>query len=137
MRHSRIAGSLPRIGATVLCALAGAASMAAAQTIAITGGTVYPVSGPKIERGTVLIRNGRIVAVGANVAVPADAQRIDATGKWVTAPCTSGQDISTTIRYFWLDRKATRAARSLGEPVNLGMILLLLVAFGSLSFPAM
>ncbi len=34
-----------------------------AQTIAITGGTVYPVSGPKIEHATVLIRDGRIVAV--------------------------------------------------------------------------
>lgn len=55
-----------------------------AQTIALTGGTVYPVSGPKIEHATVLIRDGRIAAVGANVAVPADATRIDATGKWIT-----------------------------------------------------
>ena len=57
-----------------------------AQTIAITGGTVYPVSGPKIENATVLIRDGRIAAVGggANVTVPAGATRIDATGKWVT-----------------------------------------------------
>lgn len=55
-----------------------------AQTIAITGGTVYPVSGTRIENGTVLIRDGRIVAVGANIQVPADAQRIDARGKWVT-----------------------------------------------------
>ncbi len=55
-----------------------------AQTIAITGGTVYPVSGPKIENATVLIRDGRITAVGANVAVPAGATRIDAAGKWVT-----------------------------------------------------
>ncbi len=55
-----------------------------AQTIAITGGKVYPVSGPAIENGTVLIRDGRIVAVGANVPVPADARRVDATGKWVT-----------------------------------------------------
>ena len=55
-----------------------------AQTIAITGGTVYPVSGPKIENATVLIRDGRIAAVGANVAVPAGATRIDAAGKWVT-----------------------------------------------------
>ena len=30
-----------------------------AQTIAITGGTVYPVSGPKIEHATVLIRDGQ------------------------------------------------------------------------------
>src|SRR5437763_2744088 len=55
-----------------------------AQTVAITGGRVYPVSGPPIERGTVLMRDGRIVAVGADVAVPGDAQRIDATGKVVT-----------------------------------------------------
>jgi imidazolonepropionase-like amidohydrolase len=56
----------------------------AAQTIAITGGRVFPVSGPPIDNGTVLISNGRITAVGAGVTVPADARRIDATGKWVT-----------------------------------------------------
>jgi imidazolonepropionase-like amidohydrolase len=55
-----------------------------AQTIAITGGTVYPVSGPKIDNATVLIRDGRIAAVGTSVAVPAGATRIDAGGKWVT-----------------------------------------------------
>jgi imidazolonepropionase-like amidohydrolase len=55
-----------------------------AQTIAITGGTVFPVSGPKLERATVLIRDGTIVAVGPAVAVPPDAVRVDATGKWVT-----------------------------------------------------
>ena len=61
-----------------------------AQTIAITGGTVYPVSGPKIENATVLIRDGRIAAVGANVAVPAGARRIDASGKWVTPGLIDG-----------------------------------------------
>jgi imidazolonepropionase-like amidohydrolase len=61
-----------------------------AQTIAITGGTVYPVSGPKIENATVLIRDGRIAAVGANVAVPAGATRIDAAGKWVTPGLIDG-----------------------------------------------
>jgi imidazolonepropionase-like amidohydrolase len=55
-----------------------------AQTIAITGGTVYPVSGAKIANGTIVIQDGRITAVGANVAVPAGATRIDATGKWIT-----------------------------------------------------
>ena len=57
---------------------------AATQTIAITGGKVYPVSGPPIENGTVVITNGRITAVGANVPIPARSQRIDATGKIVT-----------------------------------------------------
>ena len=70
--------------AAVALLLTSHVSPLTSQTIAITGGTVYPVSGPKIERGTVLIRDGKIVAVGANVTVPADAQRVDATGKWVT-----------------------------------------------------
>jgi len=61
-----------------------AATRVEAQTIAITGGKVYPVSGPVIENGTVVITNGKITAVGANVPIPAGAQRIDATGKIVT-----------------------------------------------------
>ncbi len=60
------------------------AESATAQTVAITGGKVYPVSGPPIENGTVVITNGKITAVGVNVRVPAGAQRIDATGKIVT-----------------------------------------------------
>jgi len=61
-----------------------------AQTIAITGGTVYPASGPKLANATVLIRDGRIAAVGTNVSVPSDASRIDATGKWVTPGLIDG-----------------------------------------------
>ena len=72
--------------ARVLAALAllAGAPGAAAQTIAIVGGTVYPASGPPIEHGTVLLREGLITAVGADIAVPDNAVRIDATGKWVT-----------------------------------------------------
>src|SRR2546425_409285 len=55
-----------------------------AQTIAITGGTVYPVSGPKLANASVLIRDGRIVAVGTSVSIPPGVTRIDASGKWVT-----------------------------------------------------
>src|SRR3989442_3645021 len=61
-----------------------------AQTIAVTGGTVYPVSGPKLEHATVLMRDGRIAAVGPNVPIPADATRIDATGKWITPGLIDG-----------------------------------------------
>jgi imidazolonepropionase-like amidohydrolase len=61
-----------------------------AQTIAITGGTVYPVSGPKLANATVLVRDGRVVAVGTGVPVPADATRIDASGKWVTPGLIDG-----------------------------------------------
>ena len=64
---------------------------APAQTVAITGGKVVIGDGSApIDGGTVVISNGRIVAAGRNVAVPAGAQRIDATGKWVTPGIVAG-----------------------------------------------
>jgi imidazolonepropionase-like amidohydrolase len=69
---------------SALFILGAIAARSAAQTVAITGGRLYPVSGPPIENGTVVITNGKITAVGANVPIPAGAQRVDATGKWVT-----------------------------------------------------
>lgn len=72
------------LAAAAAAALALSAAATQAQTIAITGGKVYPVSGPVIEGGTVLLRDGKIVAVGRDVSIPADAQRVDATGKVVT-----------------------------------------------------
>ena len=60
------------------------AGRADAQTVAITNGAVYPVSGPKLDGATVLLRDGKIVAVGRGITVPADATVVDATGRWVT-----------------------------------------------------
>ena len=71
--------------------LALASTSVLGQTVAITGGTVALGDGSEpIEGGTVVIRNGRVVAAGRNVAVPADAQRVDATGKWVTPGIVAG-----------------------------------------------
>lgn len=47
---------------------------------AIRGARIVPVSGPPIENGTVLIRDGLIVAVGANVDIPKAAAVIDGKG---------------------------------------------------------
>ena len=74
-RRSAVAG-LP--GLLVLAA-ALAPSMAAAQTLAIEGGTVHPVSGPSYA-GTVVVRDGLIEEAGAGVETPADAEVIDAEG---------------------------------------------------------
>ncbi|MFI5207697.1 MAG: amidohydrolase family protein [Gemmatimonadales bacterium] len=51
--------------------------------IAITNATIVPVVGERIARGTVLIQDGRIAAVGTSVSVPQDAQVIDANGLFV------------------------------------------------------
>jgi imidazolonepropionase-like amidohydrolase len=67
-----------------LALLGLAAAPLSAQVVAIEGGTVHTMAGAPIEGGTVLIRDGRIAAVGRDVAVPAGARRIDARGKQVT-----------------------------------------------------
>ncbi len=75
----------------LLAAAALIATPAAAQTIAITGGTVAIGDGSApIEGGTVIIRDGRIVAAGRGVAVPAGASVVDASGKWVAAGMVAG-----------------------------------------------
>lgn len=50
----------------------------------IRGATILTGVGTRIDNGDVLIANGRIAAVGPNLDAPADAQVIDARGRWVT-----------------------------------------------------
>jgi imidazolonepropionase-like amidohydrolase len=58
----------------------GEAQRDAVDTYAITNARIFPVSGATIERGTVVIRDGLIAAVGANVTAPPDARVIDGNG---------------------------------------------------------
>src|SRR5215210_1756000 len=46
-------------------------------TYAITNARIVPVSGPVIDRGTLVFRDGIIAAIGANVPVPPDARVIN------------------------------------------------------------
>lgn len=66
----------------LLCAVAMTGPGLGAQGAlhAIQGARVVPVSGPPIDTGTVVIRDGVIAAVGAGVAVPPGAQIIDGAG---------------------------------------------------------
>ena len=56
-----------------------------AQVRAFTNATIYPVSSPKIEKGTLLIEGEKIIAVGPSdqVEIPAGAEVIDASGKTI------------------------------------------------------
>ena len=77
--------------AMIAALLVAAAAQLHAQTVAITNGILATGDGSEpIQGGTVVIRNGRIVAAGAGIRIPADAQVIDATGKWVTPGIVAG-----------------------------------------------
>ena len=117
------------LGMTAIVAIVPAAG---AQTIAIVGGRVLPVSGPAIENGTVVIRDGKIAAVGANIAIPAGAQRIDATGKVVTPGLIDAATelglqeigaISTTVDWTARGRDSVYSAFRVWEGFNPASVL--------------
>lgn len=56
----------------------------AAPPVLLQHATVLTGTGIRLEDADVLLRDGRIVAVGAGLDAPADALRVDASGKWVT-----------------------------------------------------
>ena len=62
-----------------------AAAPAKAVTTAFVGAHLVPVDAPEIPDGTLLLRDGVIVAVGArsDVKIPGDAEIIDAAGRWI------------------------------------------------------
>src|SRR5687767_12295985 len=78
----------PRIATALIVLLLGVASVpfttqsqrSSLDIYAITNARIVTVAGATIERGTVVMRDGLIEAVGANVAPPADARVIDGAG---------------------------------------------------------
>jgi imidazolonepropionase-like amidohydrolase len=82
-RLSRRRAGLPLLVSAVTVLAVSAplpAQRAVPSTYAITNARIVPVSTAPIARGTIVIRNGLIAAVGTNVAVPADARVIDGAG---------------------------------------------------------
>ena len=55
----------------------------AGELIAITNAVLHPISAPEIAKGTLLVAGGRILALGADLAIPAGARTIDAAGRHV------------------------------------------------------
>lgn len=101
--------AFPARPAAALVGLCLAAAPAAGQTLAVTGGTIIDATGrAPIADGVVLIRDGRIAAVGParEVSVPAGAARIDARGRYVIPGLMDANlhlflnaDLETLIKY--------------------------------------
>ena len=81
-----------------LFAGASNAQRSAIDTYAITNARIVTVSGPVIERGTVVIRNGLIAAAGANVTAPVRCPRyrrhwtdcLSGSHRFIHKPCATG-----------------------------------------------
>ncbi len=56
---------------------------ALAADLAIKGATILPVTAPPIDNGTVLVTDGVITAVGADIEIPEGVETIDATGQFL------------------------------------------------------
>lgn len=54
------------------------------QPLAIINAVILTAAGPRIDGGTVLMRDGKVAAVGSGVPVPQGTRVIDAKGRWVT-----------------------------------------------------
>ncbi len=55
----------------------------AGASVAITGARLVPITGEPVESGTLLIRDGKIAALGSDVAVPDGTPVVDVGGSWV------------------------------------------------------
>jgi imidazolonepropionase-like amidohydrolase len=78
-------GVLPICAAAVLAPSTPRAQASRASVVAIRGGTVLTVTRGTIANGVVVLRDGKIVAVGgAGTAIPTGADVVDATGKFVS-----------------------------------------------------
>jgi imidazolonepropionase-like amidohydrolase len=102
--------------ALLLAATALLATPVFAETVAITGGMVAIGDGSAPTRGTVVVRDGRVIAAGANVAVPAGARTVDATGKWVTPGIVAGFTRLGLVEVDAVDQ--TNDASAGGTPFN-------------------
>ena len=69
------------VGAT---AYASTYAPIASAPVLITNATVLIGDGQRLEGADVLLQDGRVAAVGVGLDAPANAQRVDGTGKWVT-----------------------------------------------------
>src|SRR3954451_23435837 len=56
---------------------------ASAQTVAIKAGKIITMDGPAISNGVILVKNGKIAAVGKGIAIPSGMKVIDASDRVV------------------------------------------------------
>jgi imidazolonepropionase-like amidohydrolase len=102
--HSNGEEEMPPLKTTVFLIsaflMAAIPAQAGDETIAVKGATILTVTKGTIENGVILISNGKITAVGADVPIPEGAKVIDASGQFVMPGII---DAHTHIALDWGD----------------------------------
>jgi imidazolonepropionase-like amidohydrolase len=62
----------------------GQQSAPSARVVALRGGTVLTATKGTIANGTVILREGKIAAIGSNISIPSGADIVDTTGQFVS-----------------------------------------------------
>ena len=75
----------------------------AGETVAIVNARIVPVTSAPIERGTIVIADGKISAMGAKAAIPAGARRIEGAGLtvhpgWIDAYSSAGLSEISSVK---------------------------------------
>jgi len=85
MNRARVETTVLTLAGLATLSLLGATAAVAQDggTFAVRGATIHTVSDGTIENGTIVMRGGRIIAVGRDVDIPAGAEIIDGTDKHV------------------------------------------------------
>lgn len=87
-----------------------------ANDFAIVNATVLPISTPEIEGGTVLVEDGKIVAVGKDVSLPEGIDTIDARGSYLMPGII---DVHSHMGvYSWPGARAHSDGNEASEPVT-------------------
>jgi imidazolonepropionase-like amidohydrolase len=77
MQHARTAAAAVAVAFLLVPAVAGA------QDLVIRNANILTITNGTIEGGTIVVRNGKITAVGRDIAIPAGVPVVDAAGKYV------------------------------------------------------
>jgi imidazolonepropionase-like amidohydrolase len=96
---------------------AGAAAVDAAPVILIRNATILTVSHGTIDKGDILIKDGKIAAVGVTLKAPPDAVVIDAAGQFVTP------GIIDCHSHIAVDGSVNEASVSVSSMVNIADVL--------------
>ena len=87
-----------------------------ANDFAIVNATVLPISTPEIEEGTVLVEDGKIVAVGKDVSLPEGIDIFDAGGSYLMPGII---DVHSHMGvYSWPGARAHSDGNEASEPVT-------------------